>query len=163
MEKDIYSAPKADLNNDVTVGPLASRWARLFGSIVDSLIMGLVMLPIMYFTGYFDGFADGNQPSLVHAFALGLAGCLAFVLINWHFLKTSGQTIGKKALGTKIVTDTDQLPDTPTLLKRYGVYFGLSMVPIIGSILSLLNIVFIFGGEKKCLHDRAAVTKVVKA
>ena len=163
MEKDVYSPPKADLNNDATVTQLASRWARLFGSILDSLILGLVMLPLMYFTGYFDGVTEGNQPSLFHAFALSLVSCAAFVLINWRFLKTSGQTIGKKALSTKIVTDGDQLPEMSTLFKRYGVYFGLSIIPIIGGLLSLLNIVFIFGSEKKCLHDRAAVTKVVKA
>jgi len=163
MEKDIYNPPKADLNNDATLGQLASRWARLFGSIIDSLIMGIAMLPLMYFTGYFDGITEGNQPSLIHAFALGLVGCVIFVLINWRFLKASGQTIGKKALSIKIVTDGDQLPEISTLLKRYGVYFGLSIIPIIGGLLSLLNIVFIFGNEKKCLHDRAAVTKVVKA
>lgn len=140
----------------------ASRWDRLWASLIDSLIMMVVVIPVMYFTGGFDGISEGVQPSLWYSLFMSLLGIGVFFLINWKLLSVSGQTIGKRTIGIKIVTLTGNLPGVKEhLLKRYGVYFLLGQVPIVGGFLSIANTLFIFGKQKRCGHDFVAGTKVV--
>jgi hypothetical protein len=37
----------------------------------------------------------------------------------------------------------------------------LAQIPMIGAVVALANILFIFGKEQRCLHDRLAGTKVI--
>jgi len=48
------------------------------------------------------------------------------------------------------------------LIKRYVLYMGLGLVPVVGSFLSIINVLFIFSSSKRCLHDRFANTRVVR-
>jgi len=139
----------------------ASRWKRLGASLIDSLIMFAVMLPLMFFTGGFDGFETGRAPSTVYNIGLSLISIGVFMGINWKFLMQNGQTIGKKALDIKIVDMEENVPDQISILKRYGLYFGLGQIPMAGPILSIINILFIFGKERRCGHDYFAKTKVI--
>ena len=50
---------------------------------------------------------------------------------------------------------------TQQLVTRYAVYFLIGLIPIVGSLASLVNLLIIFGAEKRCGHDYAAKTKVV--
>ena len=153
-EKETMTAP--DEQN------AASRWNRLWASLIDGLIMMVVVMPVMYLTGGFDGVSEGVQPSLGYSLLMGLLGIVAFILINGKLLSTNGQTIGKRTLGIKIVTLSGELPSIKEhLLKRYGVYFLLGQVPIIGQILSIANLLVIFGKQKRCGHDFVAGTIVV--
>ncbi len=86
----------------------------------------------------------------------------AFIVINGKLLICNGQTIGKKALGIKIVDTNGNLPEKQHLIKRYGVYFLPGQIPVIGQIISLINVLFIFGPEKRCLHDLLGDTIVIK-
>jgi len=146
-----------------TTTNLATRWQRLWASIIDSITVMLVTLPIMYFTGIFDMMAEGRQPGLLYNLGIGLAGIAFFALINYKSLTTNGQTIGKKLLGIKIVDLDDSLPSEKSLLIRYVAYFGFGQIPIAGPLISIINILFIFGKEKRCGHDYLAKTKVIKA
>jgi len=140
----------------------ASRWDRLWASLIDSLIMMMVVIPVMYFTGGFDGISEGVQPSLWHTFFVSVFGIGIFFLINWKLLSASGQTIGKRTMGIKIVTLTGDLPGFKEhLLKRYGVYFLLGQVPVVGQFLSIANGLVIFGKQRRCGHDFVAGTVVV--
>lgn len=77
-------------------------------------------------------------------------------------LAQSSQTLGKRWMRIKIVRNdgTDA---------SFGRIFGLRMlvigiieqVPCIGLMFSLINVVWIFGEESRCLHDLLADTKVV--
>lgn len=140
---------------------LANRWQRLWASLIDSLIMGAITLPLMYFTGGFDVITTGREPTLIYSLTIALAGIAFFVLINIKLLLSKGQTIGKKVLKIKIVDMEENLPTLNHFLKRYGMYFGLGQIPIAGPFLSIINILFIFGKEKRCGHDYFAKTKVV--
>ena len=83
-------------------------------------------------------------------------------MINLNSLKSTGQTLGKKVAGIKVVTTDGALPTLRKhFLKRYSVYFVPGQIPVVGQILSTLNILFIFGKNKRCVHDIAAGTKVV--
>lgn len=142
----------------------ASRFTRLLASFFDGAIMMVFILPVVYYTGGFDGIAQRVQPSLSYSLLIGLYGIVVFVLLNSRLLLEKGQTIGKRALGIKIVTLSGELPDvTEHLLKRYGVYFLIGQIPIIGQTLSLLNALIIFGNESRCGHDYAAGTAVVNS
>jgi uncharacterized RDD family membrane protein YckC len=71
-------------------------------------------------------------------------------------------SIIKRTLGIKIVTLSGGLPSLKEhLLKKYCIYFFLGCIPLIGQLLSMVNIAIIFGKQKRCGHDLVAGTKVV--
>lgn len=164
MESNNYAAPEAELetnNNQEAV--LASRWARLGAAIIDGLIMiPFAILVTFLFVGSFDMEAMAEQ-SLVTSFVMGLINIALFFVIHGKVLFSSGQTWGKRLAGIKIVKMSNEQADNPTLIKRYAFYFGVSIVPLIGGLLSLINILCIFAGSKRCLHDHVAGTQVVNA
>jgi len=165
LSENIYETPKSDLavdENKQGVKPLASRWKRLFASLLDSLIMMVVIVPIIYLTGGFDVLYQEVQPSLVYNLLIALAGVIVFFVINGTLLVQNGQTIGKKLLSIKIVNLNGQLPTFKRhLIKRYFVYLIPGQIPLVGQIFSIVNILFIFTKEKQCIHDLFAKTIVI--
>ena len=164
-DNNVYSTPQSQLVDQVddSEKPLASRWARLGASIIDSIIMMLVVMPVMYFTGGFDGVVEGVQPGFVYMFSMGILSFIVFFVINYRFLVANGQTIGKKVLEIKIVDLNGNVPVfQPQLLIRYAVYILPGQIPVVGTIFSFVNVLFIFTKEKRCIHDLVAKTKVVK-
>jgi len=163
MTDDIYSPPESDPQSETSNN--ASRLSRLGASIIDSLIMIVLVIPVMFLTGGFDQISNPeDQPSLLYNLAIAIAAIVVFVAVNFKLLTSNGQTIGKKAVGIKIVTMQDELPSLKeNLLKRYAVYFIPGQVPIIGQIFSLVNVLFIFKADQRCIHDLVGDTKVVNA
>lgn len=161
---NVYKPPESDLMPELTENNrLASRSKRLWASMIDGLIIMLIAMPIMYYTGGFEGIADGKQPTLEYNLMMGLVGMISFILFNAKLLIQNGQTIGKKLLGIKIVNLNGDVPSLKKhLLVRYAVYFLPGQVPTIGPLFSTINILFIFGKQKRCVHDLVAGTKVVK-
>lgn len=164
LMNDIYQAPEAELQFEQAAPyKLADRGERLVASIVDGLIIGVVTVPVMFLTGGFQAISGGEEPSLLYSFVLGGLGLVVFALVNFNLLKANGQTVGKKLLKIKIVTVDDrqaQLDDH--LLKRYAVYFLPGQVPVVGQLFTIVNLLFIFGKERRCIHDLVGGTKVVK-
>ena len=78
-----------------------------------------------------------------------------------YLLTTRGQTPGKIALGIKIVNkDTHENGGfVPNVLKRAILNGFIGFIPFY----ALVDILFIFGEEKRCLHDMIAGTIVVRA
>jgi hypothetical protein len=48
------------------------------------------------------------------------------------------------------------------VLLRYAPMSVASLVPGVGGLLNLIDVLMIFGSERRCLHDRIAATKVVR-
>jgi uncharacterized RDD family membrane protein YckC len=164
-DNNVYSTPQSQLVDQINDSerPLASRWARLGASIIDSIIMMLVVVPAMYFTGGFDGIMEGREPGFVYMFSMGIVSFIVFFAINYRSLIANGQTIGKKVLEIKIVDLNGSAPQfQPQLLIRYAVYLLPGQIPMVGQIFSLINVLFIFTKEKRCIHDLVAKTKVVQ-
>lgn len=164
-DNNVYSTPQSQLVDQVAAvdAPLASRWARLGASLIDSIIMMIVLVPVMYLTGGFDGIMEGVKPGFVYSLGMGLLGFVVFFAVNYKFLVTSGQTVGKKVLEIKIVDLNGNVPLFQSqLLIRYAVYLLPGQIPVVGQFISIINILFIFGKEKRCIHDLIAKTKVVK-
>lgn len=163
MSENIYAPPQSKLDTASVANTLASRWSRLGASFIDGLTIMLITVPTMYYTGGFDDISKGIQPSLEYNLAIAALGFAVFFLLNTKLLLNNGQTVGKLALGIKIVDLDGNLPGLKKhLLKRYSAYFIPSQVPVIGQLFSFINIVFIFGNQKRCVHDYFAGTKVVK-
>ncbi|MBN0989504.1 RDD family protein [Amphritea pacifica] len=162
-DENIYSAPQANLELDEqheTV--LAGRWTRFWAALLDTIIILVVFVPTMFLLGLYDRI-EGQQfessDLLLSALVL-----LFYALLNGYLLATSGQTIAKKMFNIRVVDyDTDQLlPFWKIFGVRYLPLFVVSQLPGIGQFIGIVDSVFIFSKENRCLHDQLANTKVVK-
>ncbi|MBX2858435.1 MAG: RDD family protein [Cellvibrionaceae bacterium] len=164
MENNVYSTPESELiSKEEEHAELASRWSRLGAALVDAIIMIPISITLMYFTGGFDVLQTGTEPGIIYNFMIGIANLIFYMLINGRFLLANGQTLGKKLLNIKIVSVDGKKAELNHLLKRYGFYFFIALFPVVGPLLSLVNILFVFSKSKRCLHDLVAGTHVVKA
>jgi uncharacterized RDD family membrane protein YckC len=142
---------------------LADRINRLFAVIIDGIIVSIPMM-IFNFTviGYSNILKYYQNQSLTESILFLIIGVAIFLLINGYLLYTKGQTVGKKLLSIKIVTSNEKLP---TLMESYVLrnlaFSLLAYIPLIGSIILLVDILFIFREDRRCLHDLLAGTKVV--
>lgn len=165
MSENIYQTPQsAVLDEDDVSVDLASRWARLGAAILDGLLMMLVILPIGFALGVFDAITSGGTMSLGTTITMGLIGLGVFFLFNGYLLSTNGQTVGKKLLGIKIVDLDGKKPPFGRLIAlRYAPVWLVSYIPVVGNFASLIDSLFIFRGDKRCIHDLIAGTQVVNA
>jgi len=166
-----YAAPESmEPAIDISGQAFASRSARLGGAILD----GLILMPlnygamfVMYNLGIFKPVANpfaqfGTQA--VQSLAMFPIGVGFFLLVNGYLLKTRGQTVGKLAAGTKIVSRDDGqiLPLAPLVIKRTIIMGLICLIPVVGGFIALADALAIFRGNHQCLHDDIAGTKVVK-
>lgn len=150
---------------------LASRLNRLMASLIDSVVSLLICIPTLYLFCYFafgSGFFDEflakatSGSSYLYYLTASLLYYLSYFFLNGEFLLLRGQTIGKSLFGIKIETEEGKLPSLKKHLPiRYGIFFFIGAIPVIGGLLSIANILFIFTPDKKCIHDRLAKTRVV--
>jgi uncharacterized RDD family membrane protein YckC len=162
QEQDPYAAPPADIAGPAPKPRLAGRGERLGGAIIDALIVLVIVLPAMYFSGYFHGMMSGVRPGFGMQAMWALIGFALFVVIQGAPLSSNGQTWGKKLLRMKIVDLAGNTPDFGRLvLLRYGVGAAIQLVPFVGGLYWIVDSLFIFGEDKRCIHDLIAGTRVV--
>ncbi len=162
-EKNIYASPEAETDVDVQ-GELAGRGARLLGTLLDGFFILVIMLPIMIWSGYIDR-AAANSVGIAELAFWSVFGAAIWVALNAYLLMTAGQTIGKRIVGTRIVSNVDGkiIGFTKVLFLRYLPFTLGGQVPLVGPIAGIVNVLFIFSPSRRCLHDLIAGTKVVKA
>jgi len=137
---------------------LAGRGHRLGAAIIDGtiyLVAGILLLLIIFWLLLVN-------PPLSAVIFLVLVG-LAFVtllIFDMVLLTKDGQTLGKKLLGIRIVqSDTGENGGFfPNVLLRLIFSGLLSIIPFYG----LVDILFIFRGDRRCIHDMIAGTQVVE-
>jgi uncharacterized RDD family membrane protein YckC len=148
-------------------GELAGLGDRFLGAFIDGLINGafaIIMALGLIATGFLGSMAEYGQLNFLATLVLTLVGFAFYIGINWKFLSTSGQTIGKRVAKTRIVTMDGRVPSMVDLVgKRYAFFSLIGVIPVVGAFISLANILFIFGRERRCLHDLIAGTRVIKA
>jgi uncharacterized RDD family membrane protein YckC len=172
-----YSAPATDptVVLPYTGAPqLATLSQRFLGAVIDGLITFAVVFPLSLVIGFSaasnrravegpEQIAAALGGGLLHNILVGVLGFGLFVAIHWVFLKSTGQTIGKKVAKTRIVTLDGGKPTMGDLIgKRYAVMNLIGIIPLVGGIVSLVNILFIFRKDRRCLHDLIAGTQVVQ-
>ncbi|MGH2775018.1 MAG: RDD family protein [Actinomycetota bacterium] len=149
-------------------GPRANFGQRLLAYILDGVI---VAVPIFIVFGLLGGFADiGDDPGQFRNFGTGddflftMFG-LVVTLAYFTFLEgsPSGQTIGKKALSIRVITqDTGEPIGNGRALGRNAVRSLPSYVPLVGWLWGLLDgLWMLWDKEKQTLHDKASKTVVV--
>jgi len=163
-DDNLYAPPEADV--EVRSGPdyeLASRWMRFWGAMIDGLLMGIVVWPIMYVTDYVTRAATDSLTMMDYVVST-LPGFVMFFVFHGYLLATRGQTIGKMLVKTRIVSVEDGkiLPFGRLIGLRYLPLWIVSLIPI-ASILTLIDVLFIFREDRRCVHDLIAGTKVVRA
>lgn len=161
-DDDPYRPPQSQVVVEEPSGvlTLASRGQRLGATVLDfvpAVVLGIsfaAFLPAM----------KGN-PDLVD---LALLGVVAFVIVlgivNLVGIYRSGQTIGKRLVGIRVVRSNGERCS-------FGRYIGLRWfamalvgnIPLIGPFISLLDVLLIFRADHKCLHDDFADTIVIVA
>jgi uncharacterized RDD family membrane protein YckC len=145
-------------------GELAGRWSRLAAALIDAILAGVVFVCVSLVTPF-----NPFRPSLQRGLMLvlienALAGFVVFLVLHGYLLQTRGQTIGKLALGIRIVRTDGGRATLPRLAGlRYFVNSALALIPYVGWLYGLVDALMIFRQSHECLHDNIADTIVVKA
>jgi len=159
-----YQTPKSNLTrSSESAIVLAGRGQRFLAAMVDGIIALVVMIPVMMVLGVFSYSMKGLQPPFFLMLSATSIGFVVFVAIHATLLSRYGQTIGKKALGIRIADMEGNKPPLGTILfKRYLPVSFIGLIPIVGQFLPLIDALFIFRGDRRCLHDLIAGTQVLR-
>ncbi len=170
-----YDAPDAQMDDAQDEDyVLTSRLRRLGAALLDGiafLVVALVAMLFAFFAMLLSGvsmqavLSGASAAEGVMALFIGLIsiGFLALMLLNLIWWHRYGQSVGKRMLGIKIVrTDGSRCG-----LRRIILYRGLpiqllSLIPLIGAFIPLIDSLFIFQHSRKCIHDMIADTVVVQ-
>lgn len=153
------------LSDDARAGGSASRSSRLWASLIDALLSLVILVPLQYLSGVYQDFPKLTPPPFPQSLLWAIAGVVLWLMLHGALLARSAQTIGKKALGIQVVNVSDGRP-TPFSRLVFWRFIPLSLVaqlPYVGPLLSMVNILFIFRGDRRCVHDHIAGTRVVNA
>ena len=168
-DENPYAAPEADVQVDANpTGELASRGARFVGAFVDGLAMFAVMIPILLMTGFFATALEGDGSvgsGITEALAIFAFSVVVFLLINGYPLAKRGQTVGKMVAKTRIVSIKDGkiLSLGSVVGLRYVPVWVISQIPLVGALFGLIDSLFVFRDDRRCIHDLIAGTRVVTA
>ena len=166
---------------------LAEWWQRLLARMIDWVIVGVISSPLWIpaFTTYVNKLRSisnqygGNlntpaaQRAIDHAgghlfgklFLAGLGAALILFAYDWVQHGLWGRTLGKRALGTKVVSASDRSKVSGGAAGGRAAVFALPpIVPLVGGLFALLNELWLlWDRQRQCLHDKAAKTVVIKA
>jgi uncharacterized RDD family membrane protein YckC len=162
-----YAPPTSQLTgapSPVEGVELANRFTRLVAAFLDGLCAGLPVL-LLYTTWGFISYVIARREAMPAGAELAapVLVFLAFAVINCHFLKICGQTIGKRLTGTRIIGMDGRVPHfARVILLRYFPIWLVSLIPYAGIVFVLLDALFMIRSDRRCIHDWIASTKVVK-
>lgn len=137
----------------------AGRVERLVAAILDTFfIVGAIVLIVVP-----AAVLDGGNGAVIATILLGLLGVSAVAVAQLVLLSTRGQTIGKKIMRIRIVKqETLENGGFATNVLMRGIVPGLiGLVPYVGPLFSIVDKLFIFGEERRCIHDLIAGTIVI--
>jgi uncharacterized RDD family membrane protein YckC len=161
-------------------GMTASAGARIGASLIDMIISIIAAIPLIIWLvnrkNYAVKIADLANIQSIGASMIVVTLIYTFIC-NFIFqfvipVKTKGQTLGKKAVGIRAVSEYGYYLDTEKLFLRSIVYTIIPFVeeiPGIGGLISFLMLIFwlvslvlIFVEPNQALHDKMAECYVVE-
>jgi uncharacterized RDD family membrane protein YckC len=183
-----YGTPYPAYAAGLPIGPepdLAEWWRRLLGRLIDILVLAILATPIglavlshsfsqyqRIVNRYPDLNTPGAQAALSKADGRLLGSWLVFActiaVLSFFYDSIQhglwGQTLGKRALGTRVVSAHDRSKISGgTAAGRAAMYALIPVVPLIGTLFSLLNGLWLtWDRRRQALHDKAARTIVIK-
>jgi uncharacterized RDD family membrane protein YckC len=127
--------------------------ARLGAAFIDHAILLAIDAAVIYFTLRMAALPPSDWHLLPVLPLLAFLGLVKFAYFC-AFTAVGGQTIGKMALGIRVVTDENAPVDGACALRRTiagvaALLFGLGFIPVL------------FGAERRAFHDRVAHTRVI--
>lgn len=163
-----YAAPEADPVDEVTHGVLegvaigASRGARLGAALLDSLVVMAVLIPLQYGFGVFANFPK-MKLTPTQSVLWASVGFAVWLAIHGYFLLKTSQTLGKRLVGIQIVKVSNLEPASfrTLVLWRSLPVQVISLIPMVGAVLSLVDCLLIFRKDRRCAHDYLAGTRVI--
>lgn len=165
---DPYAPPSAQVAAPVyptgMQAPLADRGSRF----VAQLLNGLTIIPAAILLGASGALAESETAAMsgvgIACIAAGIIYGLVILVINLRLLGRQGQSLGKKWAKVRVV----RMDGSPASLGRliglrYIVNSLIGAIPFVGSFYGLVDILFVFREDRRCIHDLIADTKVVVA
>ncbi len=153
LDVPVHDDPAADV---VVEGPPrpAAMAARIAAGLLDVALLGGIALVVVYLTVRLAGLTmaelDRVPPLPLGAFLLGLAAAYLAA-----FTACGGQTLGKMALGVRVVADDGAVPPGAAALR--------AVTSLAGAALAGLGFLpALFDGDHRGVHDRLAGTRVVR-
>ena len=159
-----YAPPRGAVR-DVPAEALepAERVQRLGAFLLDALV-GFVMvylpaLALLLATGALDDTTEIDGTTLATAGLMCLIGFVAWAWITAMLVARNGQTIGKRLVEIKVVRSDGSPASLGRIFwLRNFVNWLLGVVPLYG----LIDLLFVFGERRQCIHDLIADTIVVR-
>lgn len=170
MSSNPYQAPYNYPAKKQPQWKLAGLGQRFLGAVIDGLAGVVVALPGIILMGLGGALTEdvGERESLNAVGLLGMllviAGALAVIGVQFYLLATRSQSIGKYFMKTQIIDIQSGEPAGPlkTILIRLICNSLIAGIPCVGGIYALVDILMIFGSERRCLHDLLAGTVVTE-
>ena len=171
MSTNPYAPPKGTVRDMPSEEiELASRLSRFLASLLDGIIAGLMIsLPaaiVAAATGRLvlieelERGGDIDLNGLKLPFFLCVVGFIAWAWITLLLVARYGQTIAKRLLEIRVVrSDGSQASLGRIFWLRNVVNALLGIIPLY----ALIDLLFIFGERRQCIHDLLADTIVIKA
>jgi uncharacterized RDD family membrane protein YckC len=185
---DAYCPPGSDVNaagvDSASSVALAERGTRLWAASIDGILISIPLLPVMVVGIYYGvqtqmgiaqaGVGDNatQLPSigvselmmvLAGAAVLGLLGALGIAVYQWVLISRTGQSLGKKWTGIRIERlDGSRIDFGSGVFMRNWLPKLIGAVPYLGAVFHLLDCLFIFRDDRRCIHDHIAGTRVVR-
>ena len=145
---------------------LASPGARLGARVLDWVIIfaGYIILALIGFAAAFGGDFDEEPWSIGAFFVAVLLFGIVGILYEVTLIAVRGQTVGKMATSIKVVrADNGLVPGWGKSIGRWIIPIVLSLIPLVGWILSLLvYLSLVWDKVRQGWHDKAAGTLVIK-
>jgi len=173
VDTNRFAPPKAPLaepglDNGLV---LAGRGMRLVAAILDGVLVSLIIWPLFFVFGSMSFLTPANPSSPVEAFAnMGhmfqamIPGYVIAAVVQGWSLHAFGGTLGKKIMGLRIVrTDGSRAGFVRLFFGRGAVAVLPALVPLLGGLYALVDMLLIFRDSRQCLHDQIADTLVVTA
>lgn len=157
-----YQPPGAEFAPEIKSDPLLpSRWKRLGAAAIDMAIGLVCAIPAILYQSYVLKIPWGEAVPYEHEIVVFIYSAAAFFAVNGYLLIKRGQTVGKLALGIKIATAYYTKPSlfSLTVIRTYA--FWLLSYNEWLLLLGLVDVLFIFRKDKRCIHDHVARTTVV--
>ncbi len=154
-----FETPQTNLSSDIS--PLledlipADRSTRFVANLVDQILYLVAMVPGIMLGLGFDSSEEQNLTA-----ALAILSVLPLFAYQSYLVAFTGQSLAKKWFKIQIVRWDGSPPGFFN-----GVLVRSWVSGVLGSAVgcySIVDAVFIFGDERRCLHDYMAGTKVIK-
>lgn len=177
-EPNPYAAPSNDAPSVQATGPLraARRKTRLAAAVIDLGLLGAVLflgfvlacalliarwLPLINAGQSAHEVMDRSAGAPI-VYACTLPPPLLFHAYQCFLVARSGQSLGKRWLGLRIVrTNGEGAGFVHGVVMRSWLLNLIGLVPILGVLVTLADVLMIFWRDALCVHDVIADTRVV--